>query len=193
MISLSEAQRIIAPFEGRIEFMYLDTKGFVTVGIGALLKQPLDAIRLVWEYRDGGGEPDETAIGDEWARVSRQPAGMEAHHYKRFTSMDLVPSEIDRLFARRVAAFETSLQNIFPEFAAWPEPAQLATLDMAYNLGAGALLKEWPNLTRALRRQEWRAAAKECHRPGAREARNLVVKGLYLEAAGKYKPGDIIE
>lgn len=193
MIPLAEASRIIAPFEGRIEFMYLDVKGYVTVGVGCLLKTPQDAIRLVWRYRDDSGEPDETAIGDEWSRVSRQPAGMDAHAYKRVTSMDLIPYEIDRMFAQRVGAFETSLQHIFPEFASWPEPAQLATLDMAYNLGAGAIPKEWPNLTRALRRQEWRAAAKESHRPEAREARNLVVRGLYLEAAGKYKPGDIIE
>lgn len=182
-VNLAKAQAIIGPFEGRIEHMYLDTRGYVTVGIGNLLKDPWTAAALDWTWRDGGGTPDEKAIGDEWARVSRQPAGMDAHAYKRFTSMDLQSAEIDMLFKMKVEQFEDSLRHIFPDFPAWPEPAQLATLDMAYNLGAGAIPREWPKLTRALRRREWSVAARESNRPQSREARNLVVRNLYLDAA----------
>lgn len=185
MIDHKKAQDLIEPFEGRIPHMYLDVNGYVTVGVGNLLPTAQTAIALVWNWRgDQEGEPGEVEVSYEWERVHRAVAGMDAHAYKRLTTMDLVESEIGRLFNRRVDEFETSLQHTFPAFAAWPEPAQLATLDMAFNLGAGALATRWPKLKAALLKQDWIVAAAESHRPQSREARNLVVRNLFFEAAG---------
>lgn len=184
MIDHKRAQDLIEPFEGRIPHMYLDSEGYVTTGVGNLLATAQAAIALVWNWRDQEGEPGEVEISDEWQRVHRAVAGMDAHVYRRLTTMDLVDSEITRLFNRRVDEFETSLQHAFPAFAAWPEPAQLAVLDMAFNLGAAALANRWPKLKACLLRQDWINAAANCHRPQSREARNLVVRNLFFEAAG---------
>jgi GH24 family phage-related lysozyme (muramidase) len=182
VIDKAKALALIEPFEGTVPWMYLDVNGYVTVGIGNLLASPHVATTLVWDRRGGGVEPDEVEVVDEWERVHRAVRGLPAIQYKRLTTMELHPSEIARLFGRRVDEFETSLQHLFPGFAGWPEPAQLATLDMAFNLGAGALPRDWPNLTAALRAQDWRAAAAQSHRPQSRPARNAAVLELFVDA-----------
>lgn len=183
MTLIDRAQAFIAPFEGRVPYMYLDTEGYVTVGVGAMLPTPQAAIALVWKWRDRVGEPNEIEIADEWLHVHSQQKGLVASAYKMWTTMDLVPSEIDRLFTRRLHDFSDALERIFPVFPDWPEDAQLATVDMAYNLGSAAIPRHWPKLTEALHTQNWRAAADECRRPQAHEGRNLAVRALYLSAA----------
>jgi GH24 family phage-related lysozyme (muramidase) len=188
MIDHDRARALIEPFEGNVPHMYLDTHGYVTVGVGNLLATPQTAIPLVWLWRDPKRrqheEPGEFDISDEWMRVHGCTPGLTASSYRPVTSMELHPAEIRRLFSRRVDEFETSLQHHFPEFAAWPEAAQLATLDMAFNLGAGALPRKWPNLSAALHAQNWREAAHQSHRPESRPARNQAIGNLYLQAAG---------
>jgi len=191
MIDHAKALALIEPFEGSVPHMYLDEYGYVTVGIGNLLATPQVAIALTWLWRDPkrrtSDEPGEVEISDEWARVHGAVPGLLANTYRSLTTMELHPAEIRRLFNRRVDQFETSLQHLFPTFAVWPEPAQLATLDMIFQLGPGAFTeghrKFWPRLTAALRSQDWRAAAEHSHRPQSREARNEAIRGLYLQAA----------
>jgi GH24 family phage-related lysozyme (muramidase) len=185
VIDHEKAWQLIEPFEGTIPHMYLDTRGYVTVGVGNLLATPQTAIALAWQWREKGrgGEPDNVEVADEWTRVHGSLAGLTASAYRPITSMELPASEIRRLFGRRVDEFETTLQHHFPEFSIWPEPAQLATLDMAFNLGAGALPRDWPNLTAALRRKDWQAAAQHAHRPQSRPDRNATTQGLFVRAA----------
>lgn len=193
MIDHEKAYALIEPFEGTVPWMYLDTEGYVTCGIGNLLATPQVALPLPWIWRrdktslnQGRAEPDEVDISDEWARVHGAVKGMAAGAYRPLTTMVLPQSEIMRLFGKRVDEFETSLQKQLPEFSAWPEPAQLAVLDMAFNLGVGAFTpghrKCWPKLTAALQRQDWPAAIVHCHRPQSRVARNERTKELFREA-----------
>ncbi len=179
----AKALAIIGPFEGRIPWMYLDVNGYVTAGVGNLLATPQVAIALIWRRRDEGGEADEVEIGDEWMRVHGAVKGRAAGAYKPLTRLELADHEIGRLFNRRVDEFCTQLEHHFPLWPEWPEEAQLATLDMAFNLGAGALPKEWPKLSQALRAMDWRQAAVDCHRPQSHEARNVAVKALFAKAA----------
>lgn len=185
MIDHEKALALIGPFEGSVSHMYLDTNGYVTVGIGNLLATPQTAIALNWIWRDQrGGEPNEMEIADEWTRVHTAVRGFAAESYRRLTTMELIDYEIRRLFAKRVDEFETSLQHLFPSFAAWPEPAQLAVLDIAFNVGVGNLMRHFPHLCAALLEQDWRGAAEHSHRAQSRDARNVAVRELFLAAAG---------
>ena len=56
-----------AKFEGRIHHMYLDVKGFVTIGVGNLLATAIDAAKLAFTHGLTG--PLATAA------ESRNPAG----------------------------------------------------------------------------------------------------------------------
>jgi GH24 family phage-related lysozyme (muramidase) len=186
MIDHRKVYDLVEPFEGTVPHMYLDVNGYVTVGVGNLLATPQTAIALAWLWADKtrNSEPNEVEIADEWSRVKGAVEGLRADAYRPLTTMRLHELEIRRLFNKRVDEFETTLQHHFPAFAAWPEPAQLATMDMAFNLGAGALPRKWPHLSEALRAQDWRAAAEHSHRSDARAARNVAVRSLFMQAAG---------
>jgi GH24 family phage-related lysozyme (muramidase) len=185
MIDHDEAHALIAPFEGTVPFMYLDTHGYVTVGVGNLLATPQTAIALNWQFRGRtDAEPNEVEIADEWARVHSAVPGLMTAAYKHLTTMELVDYEIRRLFNRRIDEFETSLQHLFPAFAVWPEPAQLAALDVVFNVGIGNLQRDFPHLCAALLEQDWREAAEHSHRRESRDARNEAVRKLFEEAAG---------
>lgn len=173
------ALALIGPFEGRVSHMYLDVNGYVTAGIGALLATPQTAIALIWHRRDGSGEGTEEEISNEWFAVRGCSAGRPADTYRAVTRLDLADHEIDRLFRRRVDEFCAQLASHFPLWPEWPESAQLATLDMAYNLGVGALTSRWPRLCQALRSMDWRMASLDCHRPQSRDARNVAIRELY--------------
>lgn len=184
-MSLAErARRLIGDFEGTVPHMYLDTTGHVTVGIGCLLATPQVAIALVWQWRSGaGGEPGPVEISDEWLRVHGAVAGMRADAYRPLTRMELLPSEVDRLFRRRLDQTIEVLAQAYPLWPEWPLEAQLAALDMAFNLGPYAVPRKWPRLSAALRAMDWRAAAEHSHRPQSRDRRNEAVRELFEEAA----------
>lgn len=183
MSLVDRAMAFTGPFEGRVSHCYLDTEGYVTVGVGCMLPTPQAAIALVWSRRDGGPEPNEVEIADEWMRIHSSVKGRTAAMYRPLTTMDLLESEIDRLYRKRMNDFGDALERLFPLFPNWPEDAQVASLDMAFNLGSAAIPRHWPKLTEALRAQSWRVAAAESHRPQAHEARNTAVRALYLSAA----------
>jgi GH24 family phage-related lysozyme (muramidase) len=175
--------QLIAQFEGTVSHMYLDTRGYVTVGVGCLLATPQTAIALVWERRGGGAEPNEVEIADEWTRVHRAVQGLHHTAYLHVTTMDLHELEIARLFRKRVDDFCRELAEAFPLWPEYPEQAQVAMLDLAFNLGTSGLVQKFPRLRVACRTMDWRTAALECIRPGARDARNRAVRGLFEEAA----------
>jgi GH24 family phage-related lysozyme (muramidase) len=56
-------------------------------------------------------------------------------------------------------------------------------LDMAFNLGVGALKNKWPKLNAAIDKLDWAAAADQCERPEANAIRNAAVKALFKSAA----------
>lgn len=179
------ARNLIEPFEGKVSYLYLDTQGYVTVGIGFMLPTAQQALPLMWRWRDpaSSGEPSAVDISDEWARVSRARPGMVPKAYHAITSMDLHDDDIGALFNRTVDKMVGRLVAIFPEYSKWPMPAQLAVLDMAWNLGPNALPLNWPKLSAALRRKNWQEAALHSHRPQSHGGRNAAIQGLFVRAA----------
>ena len=184
-MNYESARELIEPFEGRVSHIYLDIQGYVTVGIGFMLPTAQQALPLDWKWRDPAtfGEPNEVDISDEWARVSRARPGMMPGSYHSMTSMDLNDGDIDRLFNRTVDKMVARLVAIYPEYSKWPMPAQLAVLDMAWNLGPNALPLNWPKLSAALRRRDWQEAALHSHRSQSHARRNEAIQGLFVRAA----------
>ena len=94
---------------------------------------------------------------------------------------------IDRLLKAKIKAFEQQLRVHFRGYSKYPEPARLALIDMAYNLGVGGLL-EFKELKKAAEAGKWEEAARQSKRSGGRSSRNKYVKELF-EAAGKKAGG----
>jgi GH24 family phage-related lysozyme (muramidase) len=181
--TFEEAKALIAPSEGNIAHMYLDSVGKVTVGIGNLLATRVAALELAFVNRATAESATQAEIAADFEAVSRQAWPRVARFYRSVTALDLPGPRIDELFRQRVERFRQELHAAYPDFEGYPGSVQLAMLDMAFNLGTQGLKKGWPNLNRAIGGRDWTTAAIESYRPQSSATRNAKVKALFARAA----------
>jgi GH24 family phage-related lysozyme (muramidase) len=179
-------------FEGSIPFMYVDTTGNVTVGVGNMLPTAAEAQKLAFQRRpDPTANPPITAaqpataaeILADFNNVARQTHGQSAGFYKQFTKIDLPENAIDALLQSRVTEFLTGLTPAFPDYNQYPEEVCAALFDMAFNLGLTKLTTEFPKFCAAVKRKDWVTASAQCHRNGIQESRNTWTKAQFDHAA----------
>ena len=162
---------MLSAHEGRKAWMYSDTAGNVTVGVGHLIPNQ-DAATLLG-FTDASGNPaleDDVINGWNYVKVSHQG----------YAALTLPDVAIDNLLMGDVAHFYPVLIQTFPDFMDYPEPAQLGLYDMVFNLGSFA---KFPRFTAAVLSQNWTLAAAECQREGIGAARNQDTKEQFLECA----------
>lgn len=172
-----------ANWEGRKSFMYVDTVGRVTVGVGLMLPNVAAAQRLKFVTRADGQPASASAIAADFLRVSAQPKAKPADSYKAFTQLDLPDAVIDDLLKTLVTQFEQGLKSNFVGYDSYPAHAKRALMDMVYNLGLEGLLK-FKNLKKAAESGNWAVAAQECERRGPSKARNDWTSEMFLKAIG---------
>lgn len=172
--------------EGKIPHMYLDTVGVVTVGIGHALATPTSAIALPFILRTTGQPASPAEITADYASVKARPAGLVASHYKAFSRIFLSEAAIADLFVRDMDDFLPGLTAAIPDLANFPRTAQLALIDMAFNLGVHGLVSKFPRMIRCVSDRNWSEAARECRRPQLGEERNRLVEAWFAEAGGHY-------
>jgi len=190
MIDHQRAYDLIVPFEGSIPWIYADTKGLPTVGVGNLLATVDDAVRLPFIISGRPASSPVAASADDiardWRSVRNAGAGHAAHWYRQLTRCELTAEAIRSLFDARVGGFCGQLAHYFPGFETWPETAQLATLDWVFNCGVGkpggAGLLGTVHLKAALYAQDWKGAAAACHRAESSDTRNNQCRDLFLKA-----------
>lgn len=181
--TFDEVKILLVPYEGNVEHMYLDTKGLVTVGIGNLLPSESAARALGFVSRTTKAKATPDEISADFKSVAKQKVGLRSRAYREFTKLDLPGLAIDELFRNRVNEFRSQLKKSYPKFEEYPNAVQLATLDMAFNLGVGGLKTKWPRLNAAIDAEDWAAAAENCVRPDAQPVRNAGTVALFEEAA----------
>jgi GH24 family phage-related lysozyme (muramidase) len=173
----SAAERL-KKFEGSTSYMYRCSGGEVTIGVGHAIFDAALAAQLPW-----AGAPAPTLIHADFARVAAADKGLLAARYENLTQCRLSAEAVDALLLSDIAAFEKNLTARLPAWHSYPEPAQQALFDMAYNLGVGGLLK-FHKLLAACASGAWETAATECHRGGVGDARNRETAALFRQAAG---------
>lgn len=175
-----------APIEGVVNYLYLDVKGLVTTAIGNLVDPVEGALSLPFLKTDGTpASRDEIAA--DWTRV-KQDTELAHLGYRAAASvakLRLAPEGVDLAVARKLTEMDGHLATRFPDYAAWPADAQLATLSMSWACGPGF---HFPQLETALRAADFTAAAATCTinetgNPGVKP-RNVANRALYLNAAG---------
>lgn len=181
-------------WEGEHRCMYVDTRGFVTTGIGHLLKNVDQALTLPWHH-SGTGRPATPAevkaafehLGQAWTDLKRDNPnanGMSVAKCRKLSDLVLPEGLPVKLACDRLdTEFLKDLRRIFPGFDSYPMPAQRALVDMAYNLGVGKLEGKFPKLLAACRGGDFASAAAESHRSSSRKERNDVTRDLFMEAA----------
>jgi len=165
--------------EGSINHLYLDTRGNATIGVGQLIASVESAKSLNLVVRETGDLATEQEIEQEYTNIVAQKVGMVASRYKDFTKLELSQKEIDLQLDRHIDEFVSSLERKVDNFEQFPDPAQNALLDMAFNLGVSGLVKKFPKLIQASNQQDWQTCAAECKRRGISDQRNQETKSLF--------------
>lgn len=174
----------VEEWEGNVDHMYLDTRGFVTVGKGKMLPTASDAVALAF-LRQGTDVPaSEDEIRAEYNLIAEmvEDVGRDADYFGQFTNLYLPQADVDRLVTDHMRGdFEALLQQ-YPGFGNLPLSVQIALWDMIYNLGSSGLA-EFRLLRQAILDGNWEEAARQSHRQGPSEERNRFVFDLFMDAA----------
>lgn len=172
----------IEKYEGKIPHMYLDTKGFVTIGTGHLLKDAEAAKKVPFVVRDTGVAATTKQIEDEFSLIKARPFGDReaANKFKAFTQLIITSGTMDYQVEKHIVSFESELKRIYGgvEFSAFPDSVKLALFDMIFNLGMTKLSNLFTNFNKYIKSGDYNKAALECSRTGISDARNLYVKSL---------------
>jgi GH24 family phage-related lysozyme (muramidase) len=180
---ITTLRKNIEKYEGKVNHLYLDSRGFVTVGIGHLLSTVADAEKIPFQKKDGTAATT-TEISEEYAKVKSQEDNRVASYYQQFTQLILSDAEMDALTDKHIDSFYKELKTIYDGFDDFPAEIKLALFDLIFNLGMTALRKKWPKLNACIAARDWVAAAENCRRRGIADERNDYVKSL-LESGGK--------
>jgi hypothetical protein len=79
-VSTSEAlkaklRKKLEQYEGRVEHMYLDTKGYVTVGVGHMMSSAEEAKKVAFVNAASGAAATKKEIEDEYTLIKSKPFG----------------------------------------------------------------------------------------------------------------------
>jgi GH24 family phage-related lysozyme (muramidase) len=180
MKDLAGALEMLKTYEGCFPFMYLDSKGLVTVGVGFLLDSAdsAAAYSFLLNHAPQAASPDQ--IMAEWNHLKSQATPHLETYYQPFTTMQMQQADIDAMLTQKVNIFEGVARKTFANWDDFPVPAQLALIDMIYNLGS---LSGFPMLVAYAKAQDWANCAAQCFRIGPNAQRNQETKDRFLAAA----------
>jgi GH24 family phage-related lysozyme (muramidase) len=177
---LEQSLAKLKEFEGCVPWMYRDTVGKVTVGVGLMLPDAKAAEALPFVVGTRPATPEEIAA--EYARVDAMAMGRASAFYKTAASLVLTQQTIDAKLSSVLAGFEADLRAQFPRYDSLPDGVKMALLDMIYNLGPAGLFKGFPHLVAAVETGAWAQAAEHCTRRGPGPARNDWTRQQFLSA-----------
>lgn len=182
---LPALRNFLGTHEGVCDFMYLDTRGLVTTGIGNLIDPKRLAGGYQWLRNSDNGRALPSEVDAEWEQIKRRQEHRNRGglYFRRFTTLHLSPTEIERIFRQKASQFDTSLKGIFPQWNSYPADAQLAMLCHAWALGTGGLRSGWPRYTAACTGRDWRAAAGEFAWRGINAQRRRGMEQMFTNAA----------
>ena len=169
-------------FEGCVQWMYRDSVGKVTVGVGLMLRDAAAACALPFQTAGGVAATSEQIAAD-FARVEALALGKLPSFYRVAGSLELPEATIEQKLSAVLTGFETTLRVKLPGYDKLPDGVKMAVLDMAYNLGPTGLLEGYPRMIHALETGAWAQAAAECARGGINAARNAWTRQQMLSAA----------
>lgn len=166
-------------FEGVIAHMYLDSEGFVTIGVGHLLANAEAAISLALINKQTEATASEAEKKQEWNTINGKESPKKASFYEPFTKLKLKTTDIETLLKADLEGLEKDLKDIYSQYESLPQAAKEGLLDMIFNLGKNGLKTKFPKFNQAVNAQDWATAAKECKRGGISDERNTAIRTLF--------------
>ncbi len=171
--------------EDFLPYMYRDTKGNVTVGIGHLLRTADDAKAL--NFIKLGPNVGATALHIERAfdRVKNAPVSgyTVATDFEKLTHIRISEAEAETRALDKMNEFLGFItQTYFPEFHTFPVLAKMGHLDLAYTAGASGSRNGYKDFAAAVDRRDWKKAGIE-QRDDRPPGRADIVQAWYNQAA----------
>lgn len=187
-------------YEGKVNFMYLDVKGLVTVGVGHMIEPIHLAHKLEFRTKGGSGPVSVGEITAEWqtvkSRTDLAKKGGEA--FAAITRLELTDNGIKSMVKSHAASIEDyiktnpSAKKFYSNWDNWPADAQLAFMGVAWG-GIPIPQFGWHKFPEACRVEDWDKAAVECKISSPIAAgRNEAHKLMFLNAAAVKANGDSI-
>ncbi len=150
-----------APLEGVVNWMYLDVKGLVTVGVGCLL-DPMNPPYPPFELHGYKATPADIWEGWKAVKIRQDLARVGHRAFAAVCPLRLTDEGVRQLFDERLATLEGHLRNRFKsEWDRLPADAQLACLGMGWAMGGG-FPHMFPRWSKALRAFDFETCALEC-------------------------------
>lgn len=184
--AIAACTAMLPTWEAAISWMYLDTRGNVTTGLGFML--PTADLACALPFQFAGRAATAAEITADFNRVAAMEFGQHwaAGHYQAPSSPLLGAADMTQIAETKLEALAASLSSRLLWFAALPSPAQTALLDMTWNMGLGGLLKYHKMLAAlAATPPDLAAAAADCIREAANpafSARNLWCQKLFRDS-----------
>jgi GH24 family phage-related lysozyme (muramidase) len=178
------AQKDITKWEGSIPHMYVDTNGYVTVGIGFMIPSASAAKAYGFVKRADGKKASDKEKEEEWKKVKKLTKGKKASAYEKDTTLDLPDSDIKKLLLEKIKEFESGIKGIYSDYDKYPDELKLALMDIAFNTGVEGLRK-FAKMKKAIDEKRWTDAATESKRSKGRAERNKYVYDLIIAAGNK--------
>lgn len=161
------------PFEGRVYHMYRDKDGWVTTGVGNLLKTPAAAAGRPFRHGGAGGPAPAGDIEDGWAKVHACPPNLWVSKtgndaYGRATDLRLTDEDVDQFVLESRTLFDNDLNSRYKttgnpssyrDYSDFCADAQLGLLSMCWPGGFNSFLE----FHKAVQFGEWFRAALNSH------------------------------
>lgn len=156
--------KIQTQWEGYLDYMYTDSIGLVTTGMGNLIDPVTRALQLAWYHRVGNSIATPDEVAEEWQRVkaAHVPGAYDAPKDVRITSLYLHPEAIQSLVQTTLEVNEGILCGWLTNFGSFPADAQMCIHGMAWAMGPG-FPHYFPSFVRAAQDNDWDGARLQSH------------------------------
>lgn len=127
----------LVAWEGKVPWMYLDSKGLVTVGVGFYLKDVAQAQALPFINTSTDATASKDEIKTAYEAVAKMEAKLGAKKYKLDPSIELAEDRFREIAIQKLKkTYVPAMRKYFAGFDTYPTSAQRALIDLAYNGGA---------------------------------------------------------
>lgn len=172
-------------FEGVVPWLYLDTKGNVTIAVGKLVPTLGVADSLPLKIFSDSTIASSDQIASDWSRIKSMPFGPKYgnRYFHAKTSVYMIDSDINALLSFTIQPILTELKAVFIAWSSYVSGVKQVVVDMAYQLGVTGLQDDFPQFCLDIKAEKWADAAAESHRRDANADRNLWASRLLTAAA----------
>ncbi len=161
--------------EDSVDYVYIDTEGYISTGVGANVDNKADFMRLDWQKGDRLAttkEKDEAYNHFLQMKADKKYGKQKrASQYEKESDLRLPEATINRLLEAHLKNDITQLRAGIKDFDKLPLELQEVLLDIRYNTG-GVTRSKWPKLRKAIDEKKLQDILNNVNRKGIQQSRN---------------------